>query len=156
MNLTENSNVLSDTQKLDIVLQNQQAIQEDLGYLRENITLLCTAMQDLVDKLQPPGIPTRPNVAPTKQLQQTNPAPQAPNATINVKTMEDVVSAFPQAIADKLDFGLRNAGKQVNIKPKEFLGSQTFKDINSTVRAMGGQYISAKADSHFEVPLRSN
>lgn len=40
------------------------------------------------------------------------------------------------------------------IKPKYHLEKQTFSDIAKTVRELGGEYISAGADSHFKIKQR--
>jgi len=42
----------------------------------------------------------------------------------------------------------------VIIKPRQFLGSENFAKIASTVRGIGGEYISAGKESHFRVPRK--
>jgi len=39
----------------------------------------------------------------------------------------------------------------VEIKPRQFLGSDNFAKIASIVRGAGGQYISAGKDTHFRI-----
>jgi hypothetical protein len=56
---------------------------------------------------------------------------------------------FPPELDSMLAF--EDKGECVQIKPKQFLGSENFAKIASTVRAIGGEYISAGRDSHFRV-----
>lgn len=163
MTQQQNNLVLTDTQKLEIILQKQQtAIQEDIGNIRETINTLCNAMQDLVDKLALQGTPTRPTSNPsakiiaaagTTLLTQSVTMPQAPARTIKVRNIEELQSVFPKEIFEKLDFSLRDAGTLALIKPIAFLGSEIFSNVNNAIRAMGGIYVSAGRESHFEVPL---
>lgn len=177
----EKVSTLTDTQKLDLSLQNQQAIQEDLqatqedlGYLRETINTLGSAMQDLVDKLALQGTPTRPTVNPSAKTEVTGttqptptqqttptefyaippPTQQATPVIIKVHTLDDVECSFPKEIMEKLDFSLRDAGTKAWIKPVAFLGSETFHNVNRAILAMGGKYFSDGKNSHFEVPLQ--
>jgi hypothetical protein len=56
---------------------------------------------------------------------------------------------FPEELDNMLAF--EDKGDYVMIKPKQFLGSENFAKIASTVRGIGGEYISAGRDSHFRV-----
>jgi hypothetical protein len=56
---------------------------------------------------------------------------------------------FPQDLDSMLSF--EDKGSYIQIKPKQFLGSENFAKIASTVRSAGGEYISAGRDSHFRV-----
>ncbi len=56
---------------------------------------------------------------------------------------------FPPELDSML--GFEDKGEYVMIKPKQFLGSENFAKIASTVRGIGGEYISAGRDSHFRV-----
>jgi hypothetical protein len=40
----------------------------------------------------------------------------------------------------------------VLVKPAQFLGPENFRNIAQIVRAIGGQYVSAGKNSHFEIP----
>ena len=135
--MTQNNLVLSDSQKLDAVIS-------EVGMLVESFNTLCKATQDLVDKLAIPGTPTRPTVNQSaKTTGTTTPTPtqqQTAAVTIKIRTMEDIISSFPKEIADKLDFSLREKGSITWIKPKDFLGSEIFRNVNLTIRAMGGEY----------------
>jgi len=64
-------------------------------------------------------------------------------------SLEDIRLAFPEDLDNLLSF--EEKGEYIMIKPKQFLGSENFAKIASTVRGMGGEYISAGKDSHFRV-----
>ena len=64
----------------------------------------------------------------------------------------EVQEAFSEDLRQMLDF--RDVGEYIMIAPKRFLGSDNFAKIASTIRELGGEYISAGKDSHFRVPKR--
>ncbi|MFB3888686.1 MAG: hypothetical protein ACE14S_04280 [Candidatus Bathyarchaeia archaeon] len=77
-------------------------------------------------------------------------APAAhPAAPASAKSLEDIRMMFPPELDSLL--GFEEKGDYIIIKPKQFLGSENFAKIASTVRGMGGEYISAGRDSHFRV-----
>jgi hypothetical protein len=55
---------------------------------------------------------------------------------------------------DLLAFSTSN-GKVV-IRARQFLGSEVFSRVANIVRGLGGMYISAGKDSHFQVPLQNS
>lgn len=65
------------------------------------------------------------------------------------KSLEDVRMMFPEELDNMLSF--EEKGEYIIIKPKQFLGSENFAKIASTMRGIGGEYISAGRDSHFRV-----
>jgi hypothetical protein len=66
------------------------------------------------------------------------------------KPIENIRIAFPEDLEALLSF--EDKGDYTMIKPRQFLGSENFAKIASTVRGLGGEYISAGKDSHFRVP----
>lgn len=88
-------------------------------------------------------------------LPATQPVPQAPTPVSRggagqKKPVDDVRLAFPEDLEALLSF--QDKTDYVMVKPKQFLGSENFAKIASTVRGLGGEYISAGKDSHFRVP----
>jgi hypothetical protein len=89
--------------------------------------------------------------------QLTQPIPQA-SAPVShevherKKAVEDVRMMFPEDLENLLSFEEKE--DYIVIKPRQFLGSENFAKIASTVRGMGGEYISAGRDSHFRVPKK--
>ncbi len=69
------------------------------------------------------------------------------------KTLQDIRMAFPEDLENLLNIEERE--NYIMIKPKGFLGSENFAKIASTVRGLGGEYISAGRDSHFRVYKRA-
>jgi len=69
------------------------------------------------------------------------------------KSIEDIRMAFPEDLEALLSF--EDKGDYTMVKPRQFLGSENFAKIASTVRGLGGEYISAGKDSHFRVPKKA-
>jgi len=68
------------------------------------------------------------------------------------RAADDVRLAFPEDLEALLSF--QEKTDYIMVKPKQFLGSENFAKIASTVRGLGGEYISAGKNSHFRVPKR--
>jgi len=64
--------------------------------------------------------------------------------------LNDVKQAFSSELVDMLLF--EDAGKFIVVKPRRFLGSDNFGRIASIIRDLGGEYVSAGKNSHFNVP----
>ena len=87
----------------------------------------------------------------------TQPPPQAPAAVSHEihekqKSIDDIRMVFPEDLEALLSF--EEKSDYIVVKPRQFLGSENFAKIASTVRGMGGEYISAGKDSHFRVPKK--
>jgi hypothetical protein len=94
----------------------------------------------------------------TLGLPATQPSSQAPVAVSHAihkkkNVVDDVCLAFPENLEALLSF--QEETDYIIVKPKQFLGSENFAKIASTVRGLGGEYISAGKDSHFRVPKKS-
>ena len=59
------------------------------------------------------------------------------------------MEAFSAELQEMLLF--EKSGNNIIVKPKRFLGSDNFAKIASIVRELGGEYISAGRDSHFNI-----
>jgi len=85
----------------------------------------------------------------------SSPPPSTPNSTstaqteTKLRTLDDIRMSFPEELEAKLEF--EDKGDYITIKPKQFLGSDNFAKIASTIRGMSGEYISAGKESHFRV-----
>jgi hypothetical protein len=73
-------------------------------------------------------------------------------AETKLRSLDDVRMSFPEDLEAKLIF--EDKEDYITVKPKQFLGSDNFAKIASTIRGMGGEYISAGKDSHFRVPKK--
>ena len=67
-------------------------------------------------------------------------------------TMEKVVSSIPTKVREKLLF--EEDDEEIRVKPQEFLGRDDFRTVASTIRELGGEYISAGRSSYFRVPRK--
>lgn len=85
----------------------------------------------------------------TEPLAAPPPTP-LPHTVEKVKAIEDIKMMFPDDLENLLSFEEKD--EYIVIKPRQFLGSENFSKIASTVRSMGGEYISAGKASHFRVP----
>jgi len=80
------------------------------------------------------------------------PAPLSSEVQAKKKSVDNVRLAFPEDLEAMLSF--QDKSDYIMVKPKQFLGSENFAKIASTVRGLGGEYISAGKDSHFRVPKK--
>jgi len=65
-------------------------------------------------------------------------------------SVANVKAKFPEDLADLLLF--EEKGDYVEIRSRQYLGSDNFAKIASIIRDEGGEYISAGKESHFRVP----
>ena len=65
--------------------------------------------------------------------------------------VKEILTAL-EPYADLLNIDVESSTMLVLVKPAQFLGSDNFSKIASTIRAIGGQYVSMGKNSHFEVP----
>jgi hypothetical protein len=84
--------------------------------------------------------------------------PEAPEAVSHEvygtkKGVDDIRLAFSEELEALLSF--QEKVDYIIVKPKQFLGSENFAKIASTVRGLGGEYISLGKDSHFRVPKKT-
>ncbi|MCW4017161.1 MAG: hypothetical protein NWF00_00525 [Candidatus Bathyarchaeota archaeon] len=142
----------ADKEKMDVFVEK---IDELLTVLREVSDDLKTVSSSL-KSLAVSQITNQPQAAPRPRPTVSSPAPRpAPTATPTApsapssQTVQDVRMMFTQDLDNMLLF--EDKGEYVMIKPKQFLGSENFAKIASTVRGVGGEYISAGRDSHFRV-----
>ena len=95
-------------------------------------------------KVEPVSSPPISAGAGTAAQQQPKPTEQSPR----VKEILDALEMF----TDLINIDITTSNLSVILKPKQFLGSDHFSKIASTVRSLGGQYVSAGKNSHFEIP----
>lgn len=79
-------------------------------------------------------------------------AEQAPSGEAQPAKAGGIKGKFPPVLADMLTF--EEAEGKVIVKAKKFLGSDNFAKIATIVREAGGEYISDKKNSRFEVPTK--
>ena len=139
------------TEKIDELLSILKDVSDDLKTVSASLKSLAVSQ-----------ITTKSSVASTSKTSSSTPrapvsAPisrQAASVPIITETakpqnLEEIRMMFPQDFDSMLAF--EDKGDYVMIKPKQFLGSENFAKIASTVRGIGGEYISAGRDSHFRI-----
>jgi hypothetical protein len=138
------------------------ADKEKMGQLVEKIDELLTVLKDVSEDLKTVSaslkslavgqITSKPQAIPSPlpRPESSTPTPRPPTPPpANSQGVDDIRTMFPQDLDNLLAF--EDKGEYVMIKPKQFLGSENFAKIASTVRGVGGEYISAGRDSHFRV-----
>jgi hypothetical protein len=129
----------ADREKLENLLERIDEILLGLKSISDDLRTVSASLKSIaVGQIAPPG----------QQMQ----ASAGREGFERQKSVEDVRMSFPPDLESLLNIEERN--DYIIIKPRQFLGSENFAKIASTVRGMGGEYISAGKDSHFRVPKR--
>jgi len=129
--------------RVDELLITINKITEELRAISATIKLLTIEQTPQTNTTTPKPTPkTTPDTITTTQ-----------NET-KLRTLNDTRMSFPEELENKLDFEEKE--EYITIKPKQFLGSDNFAKIASTIRGMNGEYISAGKDSHFRIPKKKN
>jgi hypothetical protein len=89
--------------------------------------------------------------APVTQAPAPAAAPAPTKPTEQTPRMKEILAAL-EPYEDLINIDTTSSNLSVILKPKQFLGSDHFSKIAATVRTIGGQYVSAGKNSHFEVP----
>ena len=129
------------------------AEKENLERLVERIDELLTVLNKISEDLRTVSASIKSMAV--SQITQPSlqvPAPVSHEVHEKKKSVEDIRMVFPEDLEHLLSF--EEKGDYIIIKPKQFLGSENFAKIASTVRGIGGEYISAGRDSHFRVPKK--
>ncbi len=142
-----------------VMSTDKEKIEQLIGRIDETLSVLKTVAEDLktvsaslkslaVGQItsKPAQAPTPKAAAPVPKVVVTVPS-EAPKSARS--SLEDTRMMFPPDLDSLLIFEEKD--DYIVIKPKQFLGSENFAKIASTVRGIGGEYISAGRDSHFRV-----
>lgn len=121
------------TKRVDELVVILNGIMEDLSQVSASLKSL--AVSQITQPLSAPAVPAAPQTIPQK-----------------TKEIEDTKMMFPEDLESLLNFEEKD--DYIVIKPRQFLGSENFAKIASTVRGMGGEYVSAGRASHFRVPRK--
>ena len=147
----EKPNVEDLVRRVDELIRILKFLSEDLAEISKNLKVSL----NLLPSTQPSEPPKR--LPQPKSAQQTitvEGAPPPPTVPARIGSVEDVQAAFPTELSEMLYFEL--ADDYVLVKPRQYLGSDNFRQIASIVRdQLGGEYVSAGRDSHFRIPKRT-
>lgn len=106
-------------------------------------------------KENPNPTPQPPTPIPATTTPTTTQPVQPQTSTSPTSLVDKVRMKFPEELESRLAFDGDTSSTFVIIKPKQFIGSENFAKVASTVRGSGGEYISAGKDSHFRIPKSS-
>ena len=125
-------------------------IQELAQKVDELLNVLKVVSGDLAEVSKSLKDATRKVKGQTGITKQTVVAPVVPASSSGKKSsVNEIKQAFSPELVGMLLF--EESGKLVIVKPRRFLGSENFAKIASIVRELGGEYISAGRNSHFEI-----
>jgi len=110
-----------------------------LQRVTELLDVLKTISQDLADVAKS-----------LKEAEAPAAAPAPPRVEGEKRSVDDVRTLFPKDLEDMLLFEEKE--DYIVVKPRQYLGSDNFAKIASTIRDEGGEYVSAGKDSHFRLP----
>jgi hypothetical protein len=97
-------------------------------------------------------VASSPPPVPIQQPQQAQPAP-APQPQKDVSPRVAEIKLRLGELSEMLNFDDESSAQYVIVRPKQFLGSENFAKIASTIKnELGGQYVSAGKGSHFLIP----
>lgn len=105
---------------------------------------LKAAGQSTATQSQNAETPTQAKTEPAKTLPEAKPTEVPPR-------IKEIMAAF-DPVKTLLNFDTDKSTMFVLVKPAQFLGQENFRKVNDIVRSLGGKYISAGKDSHFEIP----
>ena len=128
--------------RVDELLITINKITEELRSISATIKLLTVGQTQPQTTTYIPPAPLTPTINSTI----------TPQTETKLRTLDDIRMSFPEELEAKLEF--EDKGDYITIKPKQFLGSDNFAKIASTIRGMNGEYISAGKESHFRVPKK--
>lgn len=128
--------------------ERKPSIEELAQRIDQMLTILKDISEDLADiskNLKGIVVSTSTSV-PSASAQTPSVVPALAGRT---RSIADVREIFPKELEGMLFF--EETGTYINIRPRQYLGSENFAKIASLVRSAGGEYISAGKDSHFRV-----
>ncbi len=138
-------------ERIDELLAVLKDVSEDLKTISASLKSLAVSQITTKPSSPTPTFPapkTTSTTSGTVSLPRLSISATVPSAT-KPQGIEDIRMKFSEDLENMLEF--EDKGDYVMIKPKQFLGSENFAKIASTVRGIGGEYISAGRESHFRV-----
>ena len=121
--------------KVEDVLQRLSEVLDVLSKISDDL-------RDIASSLRKAKSPEKPPIRQPVSL-------EPPSRTAG-KGVEDVRMMFSSELEELLIF--EDKGSFIKVTPRQYLGSDNFAKIASTIRESGGEYISAGRDSHFRIP----
>ena len=149
----------SDKEKLNQLSARVDELISTINKVTEELRAISASIKLLSVTQNQSQTTTTPNVTTTQLKSTYTPSLSTEEKTLitsqtetKIRSLDDVCMSFPEDLEAKLTFEDKEA--YITVKPKQFLGSDNFAKIATTIRGMGGEYISAGKDSHFRVPKK--
>ena len=125
------------------VKPNTEEILKRLSEVLDVLKRLSEDLQDISKSLKTLSPPTAPTVTPPAATPVPTPKPTG-------KRIEDLRMMFTKELEAMLIF--EDKGDFIKVTPRQYLGSENFSKIATTIREAGGEYVSAGKGSHFRIP----
>ena len=121
--------------KIDVLIQEMKAFNALFSKASQFVKSQPSFSQSVIAQSTPVLIPT------------SAPAP-APETS---PRMNEIMTAF-ESVKELLVFDDNGSNMVLIVRPAHYLGSDNFGKIAAIVRGLGGNYVSAGKNSHFEIP----
>jgi len=95
--------------------------------------------------------PVQPIASNIPPVQSTAPLVMPPPATEQTPRIKEILAAL-EPVKDILIIDTEGSAMFVMVKPSSFLGPENFAKVAQLIRSIGGQYVSAGKNTHFEIP----
>ena len=125
------------------VKPNTEEILKRLSEVLDVLKRLSEDLQDISKSLKTLSPPTTPTVTPPAATPVPTPKPTG-------KRIEDLRMMFTKELEAMLIF--EDKGDFIKVTPRQYLGSENFSKIATTIREAGGEHVSAGKGSHFRIP----
>ena len=122
---------------------SEEELLERIDELLNVLKMISRDLSEVSKSLKTVAVPSAPEVP-------AAPATATPTGAVGTRGVEDVKMLFSKDLEDMLAF--EEKGEFIVVKPRQYLGSDNFGKIASIIRGVGGEYISAGKQSHFQVP----
>ena len=133
--------------QVDVILRRLSEVLDVLKKISEDLEDISKSLRSVT----PRGTPAVATPAVATTL--LNPPSKLATTTESKRVgrgVEDIRMIFKKELEELLSF--EDKGDFIRVKPRQYLGSDNFAKIASTIREAGGEYVSAGRDSHFRIP----
>ena len=128
--------------QVEVILRRLSEVLDVLKKISEDLEDISKSLRSVTPKGTPAAATTLIDSPPKL-------APASESGRVE-RGVEDIRMIFKKDLEDLLSF--EDMGDFIKVKPRQYLGSDNFAKIASTIREAGGEYISAGRDSHFRIP----
>lgn len=131
----------------------RDAIKKQTEVIKENTEAMNSLLTTIVGQTRETVLVPKPETNLYKKSNdltlENTPLP-SPSETPSVSTqIEQVKMLFPEDLEQLLTF--TDEGDHIKVKPRQFLGSDSFAKVAAIIRAANGEYKSAGKESHFRI-----